>query len=440
MKPTAIGTLPHFPLPSSSLLHINVDGQKQLFSQASTLTAKEIQEKTMRRIQSENALEVFQEKQKPLLRKNGFLIHQQSAPTLSPGGLMLAQSNLGTPPSFGDPSLLMSLIKKSQQVKMEKRKEEDKDRHDDNEGSNVSFENKKVEFIKEAQEWSKEVENKITRDDEIDEQTVVVTDLRKTPPTCMPLTRNVLTVQTTPTDTPNSSPQTISTHSPHQLLFKPSNTPTSYIHQIAPTIMNIAKPISSSMLPPTLPLISLPKFTSGDGYCHVRPTCSEGTTPYIYVMQDNRIIATQLYPGATPHSNSYSNNMEGTTCCDVKSEEVKNDSEVNFKKRSRSPNSDGDGYVTPVLKRRKSTSLPDVNHIKSASSPETTPSPTDPAHVNVSFVTLNNNHTPSSHTPPPPIYFNINQPPNGEECTPSADVNNFPPSPHEGTLHPGTLP
>ena len=113
-------------------------------------------------------------------------------------------------------------------------------------------------------------------------------------------------------------------------------------------------------------------------------------------------------------------------------------------KRTGSPNSDLD-YSVPTTKRRRSTSLPDVNHLKPTPSPSSSPTPTPPMTKPLMALPQTNGGSPRPlHSQ---YFFPDVQLPTTmtglplDSCQNESDSgdagNAYPPSPEEANLHPG---
>ena len=491
----SVTTLPHFTIPSG-ILQAKLDAQKQLqLVNQAALASKLVNqgavgtnqmplnqmhhEKVVRRIQSENALENRLEKPEP--RKNGILVHQQSAPTFGNTGYLMSPNKIVNPAyPVPSPSVLMNMDRKLREHKIEFVEQplsEDGSKSTEVEqgGSknHVSFEDKKLKFIKEAQEWSRQVGSRIGRKSVSEEDEVEITDSKflvtSTPsyPGSTPLIpiNAAGSIVSLPIQSPNATPS--SPHStnlspklsvpkqpPAFLLGSPQSCsniftllpPTSAIPSMAGPILGPSLsqlPLLSSM--PGKPATSnAPSFIPG-----VLPGSFPLTTPsdqkFIYLMQDGQIVAAP-YP------------QENNTLVKLY-DKTEADSSRNTRspKRTDSPNSDQE--YRPSKKRRRSSSLPDVNLLKSPST-DSPASPNSPSPVlpisssastgplpESSYVSLmsNNLTTPSVFFPsiqlPQTTLIKMEhqngEPENGHD---GHVGNNYPPSPAEDNkLHPGML-
>ena len=456
-KPS-LATLPHFTIPPT-LIPAATDthkAQHHLLNQA-TIATKQFQEKVMHRMKSENELEMSREdKITKAINKNGYLIHQSSAPNFPLGtshALLFGSSSFAVP----NPPVVMGTEDQLQQYKS----------HSNSEGGNKrsTFEDKKTKFIKEAQEWSKQVETKIGNKEtetEVAEAMVAMTPSAG---------RNLYTVSmASPIATP-TSPKGAFPRQQQQMFYSQALNRQPHIFNISshPSIIP-----STIMAPPISLLTSLSKAspTGGDTPLsaavvpNVMPKSLPFSTPaltpdqkFVYMMQDGRLVAAPFHaPISTPPTTKMDEGGVSLT-------RVKIEDGMRNPKRTDSPNSDPESY-RPPLKRRRSTSLPDVTQLKSTpsspelSSPAPSPSPTSLPVTSLAggiapgkYVTppdssyvalLNNNHA------TPPIFFsnvplpqttlqNIEQQNGDSEMTNESQVDptNIPPSPEDGALQPG---
>ena len=492
----SVTTLPHFTLPSG-ILQAKLDAQKQLqLVNQAALASKLVNqsamgtnqmplnqmhhEKVVRRIQSENTLENRLEKPEP--RKNGVLVHQQSAPTFGNTGYLMSPSKIVNPAyPVPSPSVLMNMDRKLREHKIEfveqpLTEEGSKTTEVEHGGSknHVSFEDKKLKYIREAQEWSRQVGSRIGKKSVSEEDEVEITEPNYLPASTpsfsastpfIPINAagNIVSLPIQSANATPSSPHSanlspklsIPKQPPAFLLGSPQSCssiftllpPTSSIPSMAGPILGPSLsqlPLLSSM--PGKPATSnAPSFIPG-----VLPGSFPLTTPsdqkFIYVMQDGQIVAAPF-----PQENNTLVKLYDKTETDVSRT-------TRSPKRTDSPNSDQE-YHRPSKKRRRSSSLPDVNLLKSPST-DSPASPSSPSPVlpisssastgpapDSSYVSLMSNNLTA-----PSVFFPSIQLPqttlikmehqNGEpENGHDGHVgNNYPPSPAEDNkLHPGML-
>ena len=455
-----VPTLPHFPSPTT-LVHAaaTLEAQKLQLLASQSVAATAINNTKIghahhdkiRRNQSDIALLVDQHQRNQALtqpsggeaqqqqNKNGLLVHQRSAPTfpLCNPFLFAAGTGGGGPPGkLVTSAPFNSTPFSSAHVSAGTGGE----RHETpplpvlsgkTGGERSSFEHKKEEFIREAQEWSKQVSNKIKKDDEEDSKNASILEIGSphrpsiSAPGGLPLiplnVSSHLIPQSPPTATPTSSPS----HKSFYYLSSP---------QTGGNIFGLNTVSRGILAPPISFLTSLSKIpspTSNTNGLLATPTLS--TDPkVVHVMQDGKVFAT------TPYSED---------------EEGPEGRRVNRSpKRIGSPNSDPE-FIRSPKKRRRSSSLPDVNQLKSSSSPSSPSSPSPvttatpvsglPDHAFVSLL------GPGGVTQGmPPIFFsNMHLPQTAVgtsvklETTPESegDVKLPPPSPDiDVALHPGT--
>lgn len=420
-----VSSLPHFTVPS-----LIPDTQKQLQLLGQALNSSQnhfhAHEKL---IQSESPLDIHHLDE----HKNGFLIHQHNSPTFSLGTPFLLGHNklvnhLYTTVS-NTPSLLVNRGEKKVKVEQQQPLEEDCEKEERDE-EHSSFENKKEEFIREAQEWSKQVSSKIKTSVENTITTSVTTDTQVP----MSLQNRCNGIPLVPLNATghfpiySSSPHVMTTssnqsHNPSTFLLA-SPQSTSIFNMVSPptTIPGTILPPSFSFIP-KLSTVNSPTTISGMIPKMATPTLASDQK-FVYMMQDGKLVT-------TPFCQEAIRPVESTKRF------------VDSPKRARSPNSDPE-HFRPPKQRRRSSSLPDTNQLK------TSPSPSPASPISPSLVAVT---TPISGLPvmsvmsgtqaTPPIFFSNMQLPQtdlkleqsdddiGHTQCPSAEV--------DVTLHPGNI-
>ena len=407
---STLSSIPHFTLPTT-FLPGNLNAQQQLrhISQVSKAGQLQTVHEKVRRIQSENdglSLRDRMELKNSKHKKNGLLIHQQSAPiiqdsyTTSQGGRILPGSGTVGPSIFAvpGPSLMMNLDRKHSEHKIEcieqkERKEQhlERESHDKSKRKHEGkqFENKKLKFIQEAKEWSKNIEQKLTKEEETNDfehQAILVK--QQTPHSLIPLHQagSLFPLPIQPSNTTPTSPQSANqspklvNHKQHQtyLMGSPQTCGMYTIIPPNPTIPTMAPTLSQVPLLTAMQSISSNQSPSDTHILpaglipRTLPLATPTLNPdqkFVYMMHDGTLIATPLMQGGQLGFQSITKEDSGTT---------KPDPHSRSPKRIRSPNSDLDISNRPMPKRRRSSSLPDVSNLKSPSPEEDSPTSSPP--------------------------------------------------------------
>lgn len=380
--------------------------------------------------------------------KNGLLIHSQSTPgfpslqgtpfLLGPtgtNGLVNGSPYIATIPSVS-PFLVNldgnKLLEQQQQQHMKREEEgekiEEKEREEGEEGKTTTTRNKREEFIREAQEWSKQVGSKIKSNFDSNSSSVD----NGTPPLIPLNATRQFQVCSAPIATP-TSPNQSPLYQQAYILASPHHSSNGIFSVVSPTTTTTTgtilppPPSSLSFLPKTM---DTPASVSLNGII-ARPVATPSlTTPtlatsgqkFMYVLQDGKLVTAPF--DSTPPREGMSKRSP---------------------KRCGSPNSDPE-CSRPLKQRRRSSSLPDVNQLKCSPSPSPPPSPSPQDHTPLSHQSIVSFVGGSQATPP--IFFsNMHLPQTTTTATVSLEHSdnemggagdNLPPSPRvDINLHPG---
>ena len=425
---------PHFPSPPLVHSAASLEAQKLqlLASQTAAANSKMGHSKFIRRNQSDMTLlsdqrnqQLMQQTEEHTQPKNGLLVHQRSAPTFplcnpflfaSTGGAgkLVSSAPFSSAPFSTAPVAVSGAERRTPPIATPWKI-----------GERNSFETKKEEFIREAQEWSKQVSTKIKGSDSSGSSTTSRTDVESPPqpPTIssglplIPLNASSHLLPHSPPTTTPSSPS----HKPFYFLPSP---------QTNGSIFGLSRGILAPQLSFLTSLSKISSPTSVHNGLLTTPTLSSDSK-VVHVMQDGKVFAATSY------------HLDG--------EESESGRSNRSPKRVSSPSSDPEFTRSPK-KRRRSSSLPDVNQLKSSlpSSP-VSPSPVStvtpvsglPEHT---FVSLMGGSGAVAGQAIPPIFFsNIPQATmgNGIKLESSSveidsEAKQTPPSPDiDVALHPG---